>query len=111
MMPTIGRIIHVYEPLNDQCVAGIVTAVDYGARVPVPTVYATILPPHGPANEVARRVTLPDQGSWHDPRDCHPRPLPAPQGDHYAYPSALGTDTAGDETSPPLGDPGQGGGA
>jgi hypothetical protein len=73
MMPTIGRIIHVYEPLNDQCVAAIVTAVDYG-RGAVDTVYATVFPPHGAMSDSARRITLPEDGTWHDPRDCHQVP-------------------------------------
>lgn len=70
MMPTIGRIIHVYEPLNDQCLGAIVTANDYGRGV-VPTVYCTVFSPHGSSTDAARRMVLPDQGTWHDPRDCH----------------------------------------
>jgi hypothetical protein len=70
MTPTIGRIIHVYEPLNDQCLAAIVTAVDYGRSTPM-TVYATVFPPHGSMTDSARRLTITEAGgSWHDPRDC-----------------------------------------
>jgi len=77
MTPTIGRSIHVYEPINDQCVAAIVTALDYGRSTPF-TVYATIFTPHGSMNDSARRVVLPEQGTWHDPREC-PRVNVAPE--------------------------------
>jgi len=105
MLPTIGRIIHVYEPLNDQCLAAIVTALDYDVRIAVPTVYCTVFPPHGARDDAAGRMILSEQGTWHDPRDCHQ----PPQANATAYPSALGTDTAGDETTAPSDRPDGGG--
>jgi len=102
MMPTIGRIIHVYVAPTDQCLAAIVTALDDGHHVPVPIVYCTVFPPHGVRDDAAGRLILPHDGTWHDPRDCHARGV---QGDHFAHPA---TDAPA-EPAPVLGDPGRAG--
>lgn len=123
MIPTVGRIIHVHSyRLPLRCIAAIVTAVHPSDP---PQFDATLFPPHGARGDEASRSYAIPAGSWHDPRECPPTidgqpvhpdgtvddrpPQHSPQGDHHVYPSALGTDLAGDETSPVLGDPGRAG--
>lgn len=65
MVPTIARIIHVYESLTGECLAAIVTSVDYQPEL---TFTCTVFASNGAHQEAARRIAHPS--AWHDPREC-----------------------------------------
>lgn len=75
MIPTVGRIIHVKDaayPEEDNCLAAIVTGVNYGPTVPAPVAYLAIWGKYGAMRATLMEVNSPN---WHDPKECPQLPI------------------------------------